>query len=291
MNTQKNALWTTVLCGVISLGVGQVAHAQLVNGGFENTSTTTPSTSLGNPGTGYPVGGDGAGQLGYNINATGWSIAAPSSPIAGYTTPYAFLFTPGSADGGGAESTYGNFGALNLWGPGSGGGGIANGLPATSPAGGNYVGLDADGYYQAVLSQNITGLTVGQTYALSFYWAGAQQTTFLGTTTDFLAASLGGQTFDTPTITVASQGFDPWTKVTFDYTASSTSEVLSFLATGTPLSPNIPPFVLLDGVSLTTTVPDSSSTAVLFIFTAASLFLIARRYSAIQFQLKNEVGR
>jgi hypothetical protein len=46
----------------------------------------------------------------------------------------------------------------------------------------------------------------------------------------------------------------------FTYTATSTSEVLSFLAAGTPTQSQ-PPFDLLDGVCLTQNVPDSSSTA------------------------------
>ena len=41
---------------------------------------------------------------------------------------------------------------------------------------------------------------------------------------------------------------------TFTYKATSTSEVLSFFAVGTPTG--VPPFVLLDGVSLNASVPE-----------------------------------
>jgi hypothetical protein len=44
-------------------------------------------------------------------------------------------------------------------------------------------------------------------------------------------------------------GFSGWQLQTFDFTANSTSELLSFLAVGTPTG--VPPFALLDGVSLT----------------------------------------
>jgi hypothetical protein len=246
MNTLKSGLLTTALCGIVSLGLTPMARANLVvNGGFETTS-------------GGPVSPDltpGSGQLGYNITATGWTTPTPSAITAPYS--YDFLFASGTADTTGAA---GQYGTLTLYGPGNG---HANGLPATSPTGGNYLGLDADVAYDAPVQQTVTGLTVGQTYALSFWWAGAQQTTFGGPTTDTLMATLGGVTQTTPTINVANQGYSPWTLVTFDYTATSASEVLSFLATGTPLTPNEPPFVLLDGVDLESTTPDGGLTIAL----------------------------
>jgi len=250
MNTLKSGLLTTALCGIVSL-VAPLAHANLVsNGGFETT------TAGANPNT-----TPGSGQLGYNINATGWTVTDSSSITAPYA--YDFLFASGSADkqsaGGGAD---GQYGVLTLYGP-QNTVPVPNGLPASSPNGGNYVGLDADVAYAAAISQNLTGLSVGTTYAVSFYWAGAQQTSFGGPTTDTLLVTLGGTTQTTPTINVANQGFSPWTQVTFDYTATSTSEVLSFLASGTPLSPNEPPFVLLDGVDVESTTPDGGLTIAL----------------------------
>jgi hypothetical protein len=221
MKTLSKRLVLTALCGVIPLTLAQVALANnlVLNGGFESTTA-------------------GAGQLGYNTEATGWS-----------TSGYNFLFTPGSADTTGAV---GQYGSLYLWGPNDG---SANGLPATSPAGGNYIG--ADGAYQVgAISQTISGLTVGQTYALSFYWAGVQQYGFTGDTTENWTASLGSQSQTTTTVTPVSHGFSGWIAQTFDYTATSTSETLSFLATGTPSGE--PPFSLLDGVSLSA-VPESAT--------------------------------
>jgi hypothetical protein len=192
------------------------ARADLVtNGGFE---VTTPST--------------GGGQLGYNINATGWT-----------TTGYNFLFTPGSADTTGVTGSYGN---LQLWGPNNG---PANGLPATSPAGGNYVAADGD-FETAPISQTISGLTVGQSYEVGFYWAASQQEGFTGATQQYWAVSLGSQTEDTSTYFLPSQGFSGWMYQTDTFTATSTSEALSFLAVG---NLPVPPFLLLDGVSMTAT--------------------------------------
>jgi hypothetical protein len=283
MKTLKNGLFSgaakglvkTALCGLVSLSLAQSVHANLVqNGGFE---TTTPGANADTT--------PGAGQLGYNINATGWTTTA--SPTTGPYS-YNFLFTSGSADTTGAD---GEYGVLTLYGPNNG---TPNGLPATSPSGGNYVGLDSDVQYNASLSQTINGLTPGQGYNLFFYWAGAQQTTYGGTTTDTLAVSLGSQTLSTSTLTVANHGFDAWNEVMFNYTATSTSEVLSFLATGTPLMPNEPPFVLLDGVDLELDAPpptpDLASPVVLLSLSLAALVFAAWRRSPMLSLVRSQAG-
>ena len=71
--------------------------------------------------------------------------------------------------------------------------------------------------------------------------------------------SLGGETQTTPTASIASHGFSGWMLQTFDYTATSSSEVLTFLATGTS---SVPPAALLDGVSLVS-VPEPDTWAML----------------------------
>jgi len=84
----------------------------------------------------------------------------------------------------------GQYGNLKLWGPNDG---SANGLPASSPDGFNYVG--ADGAFQVgAISQTITGLTVVAQYTVGFWWGAAQQDGFTGATTEQWQVSLGGQT-------------------------------------------------------------------------------------------------
>jgi hypothetical protein len=241
MNTRIKTI-TAIVYGVAAFGLAQKAQAgNLVqNGGFE-------------------VNG-GNGQLGYNTTATGWSISG------GYT----FLYGPGTADTTGANGQFGNVG---LWGPGNG---SANGMPATSPAGGYFAALDSD-FQPAPITQTINGLTTGKTYDLSFYWAAAQQLGFTGLTADNLQVSLGAQTQTTSTYNLGSMGFSGWMSQSFSYTATGPSEVLSFLAGGTPQGE--PPFALLDGVSLKSAgVPDSNSTALLCGFTATVLGFAARRF-------------
>jgi hypothetical protein len=114
----------------------------------------------------FELSTNGPGQPGYNTTVTGWAI-----------TGYNFLFASGTADNLGS---IGQYGKLALWGPGNG---SDNGLPASSPSGGNFIGGDG-AFDQGPISQSISGLTVGQTYALTFEWAGAQQTGFTGATTE-----------------------------------------------------------------------------------------------------------
>jgi hypothetical protein len=85
---------------ILAFAVPAQATNLVLNGSFENST--------------------GGGQLGYNTTATGWA-----------TSGYNFLFASGSADTTGEVGTYG---ALKLYGPGDG---SANGLPASSPDGGN----------------------------------------------------------------------------------------------------------------------------------------------------------
>ncbi len=242
MNTLKNRILATACLGVLALNLAASARADInlvLNGDFETTT--------------------GAGQLGYNTTAAFWN-----------TSGYNFLFPSGTADSTGVTGTYGT---LKLWGPNDG---SANGMPATSPTGGNFVA--ADGAFEVgSISQTVSNLFVGNTYSLSFYWAGAQQEGFTGDTTEAWQVSLGSETYTTVTNDNVSHGFTGWVQQTFNFTATATNEVLSFLAKGTPAG--VPPFSVLDGVSMTqvttpTPAPEPSTlqygaVALLFVFAGA----------------------
>jgi hypothetical protein len=173
----------------------------------------------------------GNGQMGFNTTVTGWSINNPS---------YTFVYGPGTAD---TTAAIGQYGFNALWGPGNG---SANGLPATSPTGGYFIAQDSD-FQQSAIYQTINGLTPGNSYTVSFWWAAAQQYTFYGPNQSQWQVSLGAQTQSTAFAAIPSQGFSGWMNQSFTYTATSSSEVLSFFANG---SPPVPPFALLDGVTL-----------------------------------------
>ena len=230
-------------------GTGAKATNLITNGSFEQLT-------------------GGIGQIGYNGSSllTGWTNGHDGSGNLGYN----FVYSPGSADTTGANGVAGN---VKLWGPNDG---SANGLPATSPDGGNFIA--ADGAYQtAPISQTITGLTVNAQYAVSFYYAGAQQSGFTGTTTEAWGVTLGNQTISTATLNDPNHGFTGWQYTTLTFTATSTSEVLSFLAAGTPSGE--PPFTLLDGVSMSQVVatPEPASAAMMLTGLIAIGLVVRRR--------------
>ncbi|MFZ2987662.1 PEPxxWA-CTERM sorting domain-containing protein [Ideonella sp.] len=191
-------------------------------------------------------------QLGTKTDLTGWTASG-----------YAFLFNGATAGSNGAIYQGQNSQGqptdyrIRLWGTTYG---PANGLGA-SASGGNFVGIDG-AYDTHPLSQTISGLTVGQQYEVSFQWAAAQEYTYYGASYSNWTVSLGNESYTTATQQIASQGFSGWLNQTFTFTADSSSEVLSFLAGGGPHG--LPPFALLDGVSMTAAaVPEPSSWALM----------------------------
>lgn len=223
MTSASIARFSAALFSAFTLSLA--AHATpitVLNGSFEQTATKASA------------------QLGTNgQNVTGWSSQG-----------YSFVFLPGTADTTGATGVYGN---LQLWGTGNGG---INTLSA-SPDGGNFIGMDG-AYDPGPLSQTLTGLNVGTAATVTFSFAGAQQHGFTGTTTEQFAVSLGKQTDYTDILTDVSHGFTGWKTETLTFTPTSSTEVLSFLAIGTPAGE--PPFSLLDGVSVDSSpVPEPAS--------------------------------
>ncbi|HUB11783.1 MAG TPA: PEP-CTERM sorting domain-containing protein [Acetobacteraceae bacterium] len=238
MNTLKKVLIAGAVAAVAYAAANASAAELVTDGGFESNG--------------------GNGQLGYNTSATGWSVPSGS---------YTFLFAPGTADTSGAN---GQYGGLSLWGPGNG---VANGLPAASPAGGYFIASDSD-FQQGAVSQTINGLTVGKAATLTFWWAAAQQSGFNGATQSQWEVSLGSQTQDTAFAIIPNHGFSGWISQTFTFTPTSTSELLSFFANG---SPQVPPFALLDGVSLTQSSVPEPGTLALVGLGLAGFGLIRRR--------------
>ncbi|MEI8020081.1 MAG: PEP-CTERM sorting domain-containing protein [Schlesneria sp.] len=130
--------------------------------------------------------------------------------------------------------------------------------------GGNFMALDGDPQYHSKISQSISGLTVGDTYTLTFEFAGAQQTTKSGSgnLTNYLDVTFGSTSQNTETLTRANSSngsngvFTGWNSVSMDFVATQAVETLSFLANGTPM--NVPPIALLGNISLTDTTPAPS---------------------------------
>jgi hypothetical protein len=222
-------VFATILPAALSFAMGSAAYAgptNLVqNGGFETENTNSQYCTV-----------QPCAQQMTTTDIANWS-----------TTGYNFIYNAATLSGGNPNSFRTDGNSVPLWNataPSS-----YTGLYSTifsNPTGGNIAG--ADGAYQVgAISQTLTGMEKGGDYAVSFWFAGAQQAGYSGITTEAFSVSLGNQSFETPVLTNASHGFTGWYQETFVFEATSSSEVLSFLAIGTPSGE--PPFSLLDGVS------------------------------------------
>ena len=203
---------------------------------------------------------DAAGTKSGKIGAGGVAPSWVNGPGIGATVGYNFLYIAGTADTASAP--------LELWGTNNGG---ANTFTAP-PQGGNFVGMDG-AYQQGSLSQTITNLVSGVDYSVTFYWAGAQQygTNFNGATTDQFVVALQGTALTgkakcntagvqcTNILHDQSHGFTGWNEAHFTFTADGASDVLSFVALGTPTG--VPPFALLSDITIE--VPEPGSLALL----------------------------
>ncbi len=163
------------------------------------------------------------GQQHFLNDVVGWDGGGDPNALV-------YLDTPGTADASGSK--------LPVYGP----------FPTTSPDGGNFVEADGDPIYAHSISQTINGLAIGDNYAVTFDQAAGQQVNFTGPTTEQWAVSLGSSTQDSSLYSLPQGGVGPWEAQTLVFNATATSEVLSFLAVGTP--GGAPPISFLDGVSL-----------------------------------------
>lgn len=207
------------------LAVVTPAHAAtnfVSNGGFED-----------NTGPGVVFGWGGYYQP---TTIADWYVQAPTStPLAGVDT-YAHAIT---------NTTQ----AIQLWGaaPGYQNG---NGFSG-SPDGGYYFVDDGAIAYRVGLKQDISGLTIGENYDLSFYYAFGQEACSgnwcNGATVQSWNVGFGSDFYNTPDTWVAEHGFSGWRQSTRSFTATSTMQTLQFWAIGPS---GQPPMALLDGVSL-----------------------------------------
>jgi len=198
-------------------------------------------------------------QMVGNTAMTVWQATCSSNGCSGTNTPGSVLF-------GGATDV-----DVSAW---NGGFGLYPTV-LNPPNGGNVLAVDGDPNYTQTISQMVTGLTVGQGYLLTFYQGAGQQDGLSGATTEKWQVSLGGTTQTSATMYNASQGVVGWNEVHFDFVATSTSELLSFVALGTPSGE--PPVVLLSDVSLE--VPEPASRALLGA-SAVGLLMWRRRRTA-----------
>jgi hypothetical protein len=246
----RKALLVTAALGSLALApllsMGAQAANLVQNGGFETNTLPSPLN---------PANASGAeidSNWNYNGDLTGWSSTGGST--------YNVLFFGNVANAKSINPDTRFTAGEPQW--------LDANFNSLSPNGGSFMGLDGDPAANGPLDQTITGLTSGVTYKLSFDWAGIELFNRTGYDSIQLTGSLGGDPFATSVyLNTAPAGqpgsFSGWMTANFTFTANSSTELLSFLAVGTPAA-NLPPFALLDGVSLTA-VPEPSTWAMMLV--------------------------
>jgi hypothetical protein len=124
--------------------------------------------------------------------------------------------------------------------------------------------IDGDPAYGAPVSTDLTGMTIGVTYYVSFYQSSNQETSNTAPSNDnwevFLinGADQGTPTPTNPVFTsaiMANAGKEstPWEEQTFSFVATAASETLEFLENAS--ANTVPPMLDLADVSVTTPEP------------------------------------
>jgi hypothetical protein len=175
---------------------------------------------------------------------------------------------------------------------------------------GNYVEADGNPTYESGFNYTVSGLTVGETYTLSFYQGASQQTGFSGTTTNQWIVGLTtvgsgglqicyncgpvdptyGQTStyysNDPNASIAASQLMTvptgtavgWEYVSVNLKADATTELLSFLAWGDNGSTvNLPPMAFLSGVDSAPGLVPEPSTWAMMILGFVGLGFVGRR--------------
>lgn len=260
----KGAVRVITVLGALTCAKAWAGQINVVtNGDFSQTSMTAncPSGQTSNC----------ADQM-TTSNVTGWSTS-------GYNFIYNSASTTNEGTAGYLPTAYQTSGGAvplyNALGGDSYSGSYSTAMSPPTGAGTNFVG--ADGAYEVgAITQTISNLVVGDHYQLSFWYAGTQQYNFTGVTTEAWQVAFGGTTYTTPVLSNQNHSFTGWYQQTFTFTATTTSQVLSFLAVGTPSGE--PPFSLLDGVTMYD-VPEPGTWA-LSLAGLAGLVIVARRKKA-----------
>jgi hypothetical protein len=254
-----------VCCAAMSfmLALPARANTSFVNGNFQTVGAVTGAGASGSFSLEDPTGNENA--------LTGWSLYTG----AGLTTNQVLNCVVMGGTNTNVCGTLEFGGGFSYW---------VN--PGLSPDGGNYYAADGDdsytdngtsptggvaGGYAVPLYQTITGISPGSSYILSFDQAAAQQSVKSGATTEQWEVEFcttlptvdctGSNAQFSSLMSDASHGDIPWQSQVMTFTATAATEVLEFIAIGTPNGE--PPFVLLDGVGFQQATPEPGTLALI----------------------------
>lgn len=243
-------LFGVIAFAAMALSTSAMAQNLVVNGGFDQVTTHNGGVAQTGPDN-YVVtrSNDPAGYV-YGYDVTGWSTSSSIAVVFGSGISdndlYGATHGPEYGWSGSGANTRENW---NLAGPNYTPQPINSGLTASSPQGGNFFGEDSN-FLVGAMTQTISGLMVGQNYTLSFWWAGSQLANQGNPNgTDMSSGwnvSLGSDVSKSVSATYKFGGFSGWQQEIYNFTASASSEVLSF----TPFGSGTPPMSLLDGVAI-----------------------------------------
>uniref|UniRef100_Q01UL1 PEP-CTERM protein-sorting domain-containing protein n=1 Tax=Solibacter usitatus (strain Ellin6076) TaxID=234267 RepID=Q01UL1_SOLUE len=228
------------------------AASLIVNGSFDAPGTQvggfTSACSQSVATINCPFLSPGSGSGGWQVTILGNNgqidCVVPGNAVGGGTSP-TLICTPGNPPS--TQVTGGGY-KFTLW-----------QAPGPSLDKGNYFLADGGSSFSGALSQSVSGLTVGSLYKLTFWQAAGQENCLyddgvncdppgnVNLTQDwqvtFGSTSLTSTTMSTPIHTSFA-----WNQQIMFFTATATTQVLTFLAQGTPNS--APPILMLDGVTL-----------------------------------------
>jgi hypothetical protein len=219
------------------------------------TDGTFLATSDASPGGFLCQNGSGVGST-CTSNLTYWTPTCSASGCVDTSTPASLLYAGSNGDV--------DVGAWN------GGFGLYPTV-LNPPGGGNVIAIDGGSPYSSSIAQMVQNLVVGQQYILSFYQGAAQQVGQSGATTEQWKVTFGGSSQSSTLMNNASAGVVSWQSQSMSFIATSTSELLTFLAIGTPNGE--PPVVLLADVSMVLPEPGSAP----IIGTGLLVLLVVRR--------------
>jgi hypothetical protein len=229
----------------------------------------------------------------YNLNgnfgstaSTGYSIYPTASPVADWTENYVNTGEQIDCVLALAQTTHvcGNPGpgnAVNINIPAAPGGSLPGGVV-------NYLLVDGDPRYGGPVSTNLTGMTIGLLYQVSFYQASSEETPIDTASNDkwevfLINGSNNGTSTPTNAVFTSSTMVNtggistPWEVQTFTFVATAANETLEFLANAS--APTVPPLFGLADVQVTNATPEPGTCALTLLGAGALCAIAARKRS------------